>query len=78
MPVFSPGAPTTDANTLDNVDAKLTNVHEEENKEPERAVTPAEREREKKKKQDMNTTVVKWFYWLVQSKCFSVVYLNAP
>lgn len=44
-PVFSPGAPTTDANTLDNVDAKLTDVHEEENKESERAVAPAEREK---------------------------------
>ena len=39
----SPRAPTGDSNTLDNVDAELADVHEEENEESERAVTPAER-----------------------------------
>lgn len=34
------GAPTGDADTLEDVDAKLTDVHEEENKKPERTVTP--------------------------------------
>ncbi len=43
--VFSPGAPTSDADTLDDVDAELTDVHEEENKEPEWAVTPTETEK---------------------------------
>lgn len=33
--IFSPGAPTSDANTLENVDAKLTDVHKEEHKESE-------------------------------------------
>lgn len=47
VPVFSPGAPTSDADTLDNVDAKLTDVHKEESKKPERAVTPAESEKKK-------------------------------
>lgn len=47
VPVFSPGAPPSDADTLENVDAKLTDVHEEESKKPEWAVTPAGRERKK-------------------------------
>lgn len=41
--VASPCAPTADPNTLDDVDAKLADVHEEENKEPKRAVAPANR-----------------------------------
>lgn len=41
-PFFSPGAPTGDANTLDNVDAELTDVDKEEHEEPEWAVTPAD------------------------------------
>lgn len=41
--VFSPGAPSSDAHTLDDIDAKLTDVHEEEHKESERAVAPAHR-----------------------------------
>lgn len=45
---ISPGAPTSDANTLDNVDTKLTDVHEEEQKEPEGAVAPAEKEEKKR------------------------------
>lgn len=48
----SPGAPPRDADTLQDVDAKLTDVHEEEHEEPEGAVTPAEREN----KQDMNNS----------------------
>lgn len=47
-PFFSPGAPTSDANTLEKVDAKLTEVHKEEHKEPEWAVTPADREEKPK------------------------------
>lgn len=47
----SPGAPTRDADTLQDVDAKLTDVHEEEHEKPEGAVTPAEREN----KQDTNS-----------------------
>lgn len=34
-PFFSPRAPTGDANTLDNVDAELTDVDKEEHEEPE-------------------------------------------
>lgn len=44
--VSSPGSPTGDADALQNVDAKLTDVHEEEEKEPERTVAPAERRRQ--------------------------------
>lgn len=40
----SPGAPTGDANALDDVDAKLTDVDEEEDKEAEGAVAPAREE----------------------------------
>ena len=43
--VFSPGAPPGDADTLQDVDAELTDVHEEESEEPEGAVTPAGREK---------------------------------
>lgn len=46
-PSRSPGAPAGDANTLDHVDAELTDVHKEEEEEPEGAVTPAHREEEK-------------------------------
>lgn len=41
--VFLPSAPTSDADALHDVDAELTDVHEEEDEEPERAVAPAER-----------------------------------
>lgn len=40
--VFSPGAPAGDAHALDDVDAELTDVHEEEHKEAEGAVAPAQ------------------------------------
>lgn len=36
----SPGAPASDADALQNVDAELTDVHEEEEEKPERTVTP--------------------------------------
>lgn len=41
--VILPGSPASDANRLDDIDANLTDVNEEENKEPERAVDPVER-----------------------------------
>lgn len=44
MLVSSPGAPAGDAHALDDVDAKLTDVDEEEDKEAEGAVTPAQGE----------------------------------
>lgn len=56
---FSPGAPTSDANTLENVDAELTDVDKEEHEEPEWAVTPADGD----KKADIWTT--RW--WSVSS-----------
>lgn len=37
----SPRAPTIDPDTLNDVDPKLADVDEEENKEPKRAVAPA-------------------------------------
>lgn len=40
--VFSPGAPAGDAHALNDVDAKLTDVDEEEDEEAEGAVTPAQ------------------------------------
>ncbi len=42
----SPGSPTSDANGLQHMDTKLANIDEEEYKEPKRAVTPTEREKE--------------------------------
>lgn len=42
----SPGAPAGDADALDHVDAELTDVHKEEEEEPEGAVAPAHREEE--------------------------------
>lgn len=40
--ISSPGAPASDANALDDIDAKLTDVDEEEDEEAEGAVTPAQ------------------------------------
>lgn len=45
FPNFSPGTPSSDANTLEDVDTELTDVHEEENEKSEGAVNPAEREK---------------------------------
>lgn len=42
--VSSPGAPVGDAHALDDVDAKLADVDEEEDKEAEGAVAPAQGE----------------------------------
>lgn len=46
----SPCTPTSDADALHDVHPKLTDVHEEEDEESERAIAPAETE-------DMSSTV---------------------
>lgn len=43
--LHSPCAPASDAHALDDVDAKLTDVDEEEDKEAEGAVAPAQEEK---------------------------------